>query len=106
MGASGYTQAFTLRPDSGSRGPGIRRRRKCCRREDRSFSPWSSWFPPLQSFSTPLLNLVFTLGEMAMFRLSKWVVLGLAVWMWATQEAKAGIGFQPISPDELKLTSE
>jgi hypothetical protein len=48
----------------------------------------------------------FTSGEMAMFRLSKWVVLGLAVWMWAAQEAKAGVGFQPVSPDELKLTSE
>jgi len=41
-----------------------------------------------------------------MFRLSKWVLLGLAVWMLAAQEAKAGVGFQPLSPDELKLTSE
>ena len=41
-----------------------------------------------------------------MFRLTKWVVLGLAVWMLAAQEAKAGIGFQPVSPDEIKMTSE
>ena len=41
-----------------------------------------------------------------MFRLSKWVLLGLAVWMLAAQEAKAGVGFLPVSPDELKLTSE
>src|SRR6202140_1567184 len=106
MGASGYTQAFTLRPDSGLRGPGIRRRRNCCRRGDRSFSPWSSWFPPLQSFSIPRLKLVFTSGEMAMFRLSKWVVFGLAGWMLAAREAKAGVGFLPVPPDELKLTSE
>jgi hypothetical protein len=49
-----------------------------------------------------------TPGEimMAMFRLGKWVVVGLAVWMLAAQEAKAGVGFQPVSPDELKMTSE
>ena len=41
-----------------------------------------------------------------MFRLGKWVVFGLAVWMLAAQEAKAGVGFLPVSPDELKLTSE
>ena len=41
-----------------------------------------------------------------MFRLSKLVVLGLAVWLLAAQEAKAGTGFPPVSPDELKLTSE
>jgi hypothetical protein len=41
-----------------------------------------------------------------MFRLTKWVVLGLAVWMLAVQEAKASVGFLPVSPDELKLTSE
>ena len=41
-----------------------------------------------------------------MFRLTKWVVLGLAVWMLAAQEAKAGIGFQPVSSDEIKMTSE
>jgi len=53
-----------------------------------------------------LLNLRSPGGEMAMFRLSKWVVLGLAVWMLAVQEAKASVGFLPVSPDELKLTSE
>ncbi len=41
-----------------------------------------------------------------MFRLSKWLVLGLAVWMLAVQEAKASVGFLPVSPDELRLTSE
>jgi len=41
-----------------------------------------------------------------MFRLGKWVVLGLAMWMLVAQEAKAGVGFQPASSDELKLTSE
>lgn len=43
---------------------------------------------------------------MTMFRLGKWVVVGLAVWMQAAQEAKAGVGFHPVSPDELKMTSE
>ena len=41
-----------------------------------------------------------------MFRLGKWVMVGLAVWMLPAQEAKAGTGFQPVSPDELKMTSE
>jgi Domain of Unknown Function with PDB structure (DUF3857) len=41
-----------------------------------------------------------------MFRLSGWVALGLAVWLLAVQEAKAGTGFPPVSPDDLKLTSE
>ena len=41
-----------------------------------------------------------------MFRLGKLVVLGLAMWMLVAQEAKAGVGFQPASSDELKLTSE
>ena len=40
-----------------------------------------------------------------MFRLVKWVVVGLAVCVFAAHEAKA-LGFQPVSPDELKLTSE
>ncbi|HKN72298.1 MAG TPA: DUF3857 domain-containing protein [Terriglobales bacterium] len=43
---------------------------------------------------------------MTMFGSGKWVVVGLAVCMLAVQEAKAGIGFQPVSPDELKMTSE
>jgi len=43
---------------------------------------------------------------MTMFRSGTWVMVGLAVWMWAAQEAKAGVAFQPVSPDELKMTSE
>jgi hypothetical protein len=45
------------------------------------------------------------LGEIAMFRLSQWVVVGLAVCLCAV-EARAGVGFQPISQDELKMTGE
>ncbi len=41
-----------------------------------------------------------------MFRLGKWAVAGLAVGMLATRPARAGVGFQPASPDELKMTSE
>jgi len=41
-----------------------------------------------------------------MFRLVRWVVVGLAVCMLGARDAKAGIGFQPVSPDELKMTSE
>jgi len=42
-----------------------------------------------------------------MFRSGKWmVVVGVAIWMVAAQQAKAGIGFQPVSSDELKMTSE
>ncbi len=41
-----------------------------------------------------------------MFRLGKWAVVGLAVCVLTTGEAKAGVGFQPVSPDELKMTSE
>jgi hypothetical protein len=41
-----------------------------------------------------------------MFRSGKWVVaVGLAVWILSAQEAKA-IGFQPVSPDELKIATE
>jgi hypothetical protein len=43
---------------------------------------------------------------MTMFGFGKWGVVGLAVCMLAVQEAKAGIGFQPVSQDELKMTSE
>ncbi len=43
---------------------------------------------------------------MTMLRLDKWLAVGLALGMLAAQEAKAGIGFQPVSPDELKMTSE
>jgi hypothetical protein len=41
-----------------------------------------------------------------MFRLGKWVVVGLAICMLATRTARAGIGFQPVSSDEIKMTSE
>src|ERR1700732_4604553 len=107
MGASGYTQAFTVGPDSGLRGPGIRRRRKCCRRGDRSFSPLEFVVPACKEscFSTSLLKQHLP-WEITMFRLGQWMLLGLAVWVWAAQEAKAGIGFQPVSPDEIKMTSE
>ncbi len=40
-----------------------------------------------------------------MFRLGKWVVVGAAWCLFAAHEAKA-IGFQPVSPEELKMTSE
>jgi len=40
-----------------------------------------------------------------MFRLGRVVLAGLAVWIVAAQLAEA-IGFQPVSPDELKMTSE
>jgi len=43
---------------------------------------------------------------MTMFRFGKWVALGFAVCVLAAPEAKAGAGFQPVSPDELKMTSE
>lgn len=41
-----------------------------------------------------------------MFQLGKWAVVGLAICMLATRTARAGIGFQPVSPDEIKMTSE
>ena len=41
-----------------------------------------------------------------MFRLGKWAMLGLAVLILTSHQAKAGIGFQPVSSDELKMTSE
>jgi len=41
-----------------------------------------------------------------MFRLVRWAVVGLAVCVLTTLHAKAGVGFQPVSPDELKMTSE
>jgi hypothetical protein len=43
---------------------------------------------------------------MTMFRFGKWLALGFAVCVLAAPEAKAGAGFQPVSPDELKMTSE
>jgi hypothetical protein len=41
-----------------------------------------------------------------MFRIGKWLGVGLAICMLVAQDAKAGVGFQPVSPDELKMTSE
>ncbi len=41
-----------------------------------------------------------------MFRLGKLWLVGLEVCMLATLSAAVGIGFQPVSPDELKMTSE
>src|ERR1700693_2059422 len=108
MGASGYTQAFTVGPDSGSRGPRNSE-------EAEVLSPRRSLLLPLGFVVSRLQGILlvessveaaFTSGEITMFRLGKWVVLGLAVWVLAAQEARAGIGFQPVSPDEIKMTSE
>jgi Domain of Unknown Function with PDB structure (DUF3857) len=41
-----------------------------------------------------------------MFRMGKWLAVGIAVCMLTAQEAKAGVAFQPASPDELKMASE
>jgi hypothetical protein len=41
-----------------------------------------------------------------MFRLGMWVVLGFAVCGLTTKVATASVGFQQVSPDELKMTSE
>lgn len=41
-----------------------------------------------------------------MFQLGKWAVVGLTVCVLTTRAAKAGVGFQPVSADELKMTSE
>jgi hypothetical protein len=41
-----------------------------------------------------------------MFRFNVWAVMLLAAFVFAAQKAKAGTGFQPISQDELKMTSE
>jgi hypothetical protein len=43
---------------------------------------------------------------MAIFRVGKWAVVGFAICILAAQTAKAGIGFQPVSQDELKMKSE
>jgi hypothetical protein len=47
-----------------------------------------------------------TLGEMTMFRLGFWAGVGLVVGSLAVPQARAGVGFQPVSPDELNLKSE
>ena len=41
-----------------------------------------------------------------MFRFGKWLTVSLVFWILAAPNAKAGIGFQPVSSDELKMTSE
>ena len=41
-----------------------------------------------------------------MFRLAKWATVGLAACLLTAVPAKAGVGFQPVSQDELKMTSE
>jgi hypothetical protein len=41
-----------------------------------------------------------------MFRFSAWAAVLLSVLVLAAQQAKAGIGFQPVSQEELKMTSE
>jgi Domain of Unknown Function with PDB structure (DUF3857) len=41
-----------------------------------------------------------------MFRLAKHVLVMLAVWIFAVSQAKAGVGFQPVSTDELRITNE
>src|ERR1700676_1772871 len=108
MGASGYTQAFTVVPDSGSRGPGNSEEAELAVAATSAACPPGVRRSRLQQilFADTLVEPTFTPGGMAMFRLGKWVVLGLAVWMLAVQDAKASVGFLPISPDELKLTSE
>lgn len=41
-----------------------------------------------------------------MFRLAKYVLVMLAVWIFAVSQAKAGVGFQLVSTDELRITNE
>ncbi len=41
-----------------------------------------------------------------MFGLGKWAVVGLAVFMLLGRKAQAGVGFQAVSSDELRITSE
>jgi hypothetical protein len=41
-----------------------------------------------------------------MFRLSAWLTVGLLFLTLAAQQAKAGVGFQPVVPEELSLKSE
>src|SRR5258706_9254157 len=48
----------------------------------------------------------FTSRDITMFRLGKWAVAGLAIYMLAPRAARAGVGFQPVSPDEIKMKSE
>ncbi|MGA9529898.1 MAG: DUF3857 domain-containing protein [Terriglobales bacterium] len=41
-----------------------------------------------------------------MMRFGKWIVFGLAVWMLGVPQVRASVGFQPVSPDELRMTNE
>jgi hypothetical protein len=41
-----------------------------------------------------------------MFRFGMWMAVPLALTLFAAPPATAGVGFQPVSPDELKMTSE
>lgn len=41
-----------------------------------------------------------------MLRIAMWLMVGLAFCTLAAQEARAGIGFQPVAPDEISLKSE
>src|ERR1700694_2275749 len=108
MGASGYTQAFTVGPDSGSRGPGN------SEEAELAVAATSAACPPgVRGSRLQQILLVdtsvepaFTPGEIAMVRLDKWVAVGLAFCMLAARTARAGVGFQPVLPDEIKMTSE
>src|ERR1700676_4512555 len=108
MGASGYTQAFTVGPDSGSRGPGD------SEEAELAVAATSAACPPgVRGSRLQQILLVdtsvepaFTSGEITMFRLSKWVVLGGWVGVLGGGGGKGSVGFLPVSPDELKLTSE
>src|ERR1700690_172976 len=50
----------------------------------------------------------FNLGEVLMttFRFAKWLFIVLTACFAIVTMASAGVGFQPVSPDELKMTSE
>jgi hypothetical protein len=68
--------------------------------------PSTLGFPTLgERVSRRFHAIALTLGEIAMFRLGQSFVVGLAVCLCAV-EARAGVGFQPISQDELKMTAE
>jgi hypothetical protein len=59
---------------------------------------------PLQYFLGAFVETLFV-REKNMFRLAK-CVWCFAVCVFAAQAASAGVAFQPVSPDELKMTSE
>src|SRR3982074_627597 len=107
MAASGYTQAFTLDPDSGSRGPGN------SEEAELAVAATSAACPPgVRGSRLQQILLVeapvkpaFTSGEMAMFRLSKLVALGLAVWLLAAPGAAAIILYRQVGRDDDGHTS-